>query len=121
MTALRFLLEWPDHATATALIQERVDELDGNRYEILTPAAEALRDRLPLASVLIWRAMINYALGQGRATRYSHAADHLKDCGLADAQIEAYGLFPTHQSYLQALESRHDRKTSFWSKMSSTR
>jgi hypothetical protein len=121
MTALRFLLERPDHASATALIQERADELDGNHYDILSPAAEALRDRHPLASVLIWRAMINYALGQGRATRYSHAADHLKDCGLADAQIEDYGHFPTHQSYLQALESGHDRKTSFWSKMSSTR
>ncbi|MEP3026004.1 MAG: DUF6880 family protein [Ascidiaceihabitans sp.] len=121
MTALRFLLEWPDHVSAAALIQERIDELDGNHYEILTPAAEALRDRHPLASVLIWRAMINYALGQGRATRYGHAADHLKDCGLADAQIEDYGLFPTHQSYLRALESRHDRKTSFWSKMSPAR
>jgi len=121
MMALCFLLEWPDHSNAAALIQERIDELDGNHYEILTPAAEALRDRHPLASVLLWRAMVNYALGQGRATRYSHAADHLKDCGLADAQIEDYGLFPTHQTYLQALESRHDRKTSFWSKMSSAR
>ncbi len=118
MTALRFLLEWPDHASAAVLIQERLDELDGNHYEILTPAAEGLRDRHPLASVLIWRTMINYALGQGRAMRYGHAADHLKDCGLADAQIEDYGLFPTHQSYLQALENLHERKTSFWSKIS---
>lgn len=121
MTGLRFLLEWPDHASAAALILKRIGELDGNHYEILTPAAEALRDRHPLASVLLWRAMINYALGQGRATRYGHTADHLNDCGLADAQIVDYGLFPTHQSYLQALENRHDRKTSFWSKMSSAR
>lgn len=121
MTALRFLLEWPDHASAAALIQERVNELDGNHYEILTPTAEALRDRHPLASVLLWRVMVSYALDQGRATRYGHAADHLKDCGIVDAQIEDYGQFPTHQSYLRALEIRHDRKTSFWSKMSSAR
>ncbi|MDA3858869.1 MAG: hypothetical protein PF480_11710 [Roseovarius sp.] len=121
MTALCFLLEWPDHSSAAALIQERIDELDGNHYEILTPAAEALRDRHPLASVLLWRAMINYALHEGRATRYGHAADHLADCGLADAQITEYGDFPTHQSYLQALETRHERKTSFWSKISSAR
>lgn len=119
--ALRFLLEWPDHASAAALILNRIDELDGNHYEILTPAAETLRDRHPLASVLLWRAMINHALDEGRATRYGHAADHLIDCGLADAQIEDYGQFSTHKSYLQALETRHDRKTSFWSKMSSAR
>ncbi|AXI49279.1 hypothetical protein C1J03_24550 (plasmid) [Sulfitobacter sp. SK012] len=118
MTALRFLLEWSDHSSAAALILKRIDELDGNRYEILTPATEALRDRHPLASVLLWRAMINYALHEGRATRYGHAADHLADCGLADAQITDYGDFPTHQSYLQALETRHERKTSFWSKVS---
>jgi hypothetical protein len=117
MTALRFLLEWPDHVSAAALILERIEELDGNQYEILTPAAEALRDRHPLVSVLIWRAMINYALGHGRATRYGHAADHLKDCGIVDAQIEDYGQFPTHQSYLRALENLHERKMSFWSKM----
>ena len=118
MTALRFLLEWPDHATAAALILERIDELDGNYYEVLTPAAEALRDRHPLASVLLWRAMISYALDQGRATRYGHAADHLADCGLIDAQIKDYGDFPTHKSYFKALETRHERKTSFWSKLS---
>jgi len=121
MTALRFLLEWPDNSSAAALIQNRIDELDGNHYEILTPAAETLRDRHPLASILIWRAMINYALDQGRATRYGYAADHLKDCGRTDAQIEDYGLFPTHQSYIRALEIRHERKTSFWNKLSSPR
>lgn len=118
MTALHFLIEWPDHASAASLIVKRIDELDGNFYEVLTPAADALRDTHPLASVLLWRSMINYALHEGRATRYGHAADHLADCALADAQIADYGQYPTHQVYRDALETRHDRKTSFWSKVS---
>lgn len=117
MTALRFLMDWPDHTSAAALILDRISDLDGNHFETLSPAAEALRDRHPLAAVLLWRAMISFALDQGRATRYGHAANHLTDCGLADARIADYAHFPTHQSYLQALEDRHDRKTSFWKKM----
>ncbi|MEN8950239.1 DUF6880 family protein [Planktotalea arctica] len=120
-SALWFFLEWPDHASAAALILERVNELDGNHYEILTPAAEALRERYPLASVLLWRALINYTLREGLAARYVHAAEHLLDCGLLDAQIADYGHYQTHQSYFHALEIRHDRKSSFWSKISSAR
>jgi hypothetical protein len=118
MTALAFLLNWPDHATASALILNRIDELDGNQFEILTPAAEILRDRFPLAAVLLWRAMINFALHHGRATRYSHAADHLNDCELLDAEIADYAQYPTHHDYIKSLENRHERKTSFWNRIS---
>lgn len=119
MKALRFFLEWPDHPSAAELVQKRGHVLDGDRFEVLTPAAEALRERYPLAAVILWRAMISYALDQGRATRYVHAADHLTDCGLADAHIEDYGQIPTHHQYLETLQTRHDRKTSFWAKLSS--
>ena len=116
--ALRFLVTWPDHASAAKLIYERSDEFDGNHYEVFTPVAEALRERHPLAAVLIWRKMISYTLDQGRATRYGHAADHLTDCGLADAQIADYRQIQTHQCYLQTLKVRHERKASFWKKVS---
>lgn len=119
MASLHFLIEWPDPSSAAKLIVERIDELDGNHFEILTPAAEALRDQHPLAAVLLWRSMINYTLHEGRTTRYGHSAEHLADCALADAQIAAYGQYPSHQIYLEALEKRYDRKTSFWNKVSS--
>jgi hypothetical protein len=98
LTALHFFLDWPDLASAAALFKNRIDALDGNHYQILTPAVEALRDRQPLASVLLWRAMINEALHKGRATRYGCAANHLADCALADAQTADYGDLPTHES-----------------------
>lgn len=116
-TALEFCLNWPDLLTAAQLVTTRADELNGNQYELLTPAAEALRIRHPLAAVLLWRGMIDYALGQGRASRYGHAADHLMDCTSLDAEIVDYGTYPSHESYVQALQTRHDRKSSFWAKV----
>jgi hypothetical protein len=116
-TALQFFLEWPDLLSAAQLIESRSDEIDGNRYELLTPAAEALRARHPLAAVLLWRAMIDYALGAGRSSRYGHAADHLMDCAALDEAIESYGTFQSHTDYFETLHIAHDRKTSFWAKL----
>jgi hypothetical protein len=115
--ALVFFLDWPDLSCAARLIETRADELDGDLYHILTPAAEALREKYPLAAVLLWRAMIDYALTEGRSTRYGHAADHLMDCAAVDGEIGDYGSFASHLRYLESLKVRHDRKTSFWQRV----
>ena len=115
--ALTFCLGWPDLLTAARLIETRADEVNGDHYGLLTPAAEALRVRHPLAAVLLWRAMIDNTLEQGRATRYGHAADHLSDCAALDAEIADYGAFSTHADYVQTLQTRHDRKSAFWAKL----
>ena len=116
-TALAFFLDWPDLASAAKLIQSRQQELNGDLYHIFTPAAEALRDRHPLAAVLLWRAMIDYALAKARTTRYGHAADHLRDCQAADVEILDYAHFGSHEAYLAHLRTRHERKSSFWAKV----
>ena len=116
-TALDFCLNWPDLLTAAQLIETRADEINGDHYFLLTPTAEALRSRHPLAAALLWRAMIDFALEQGQSSRYGQAADHLADCTSVDADILEYRGFPTHAGYLQALQSRHHRKSSFWAKM----
>ena len=48
--ALAFLVQWPHHALAADLVVARAAELDGDRYEVLGPAAEALEARHPLAA-----------------------------------------------------------------------
>lgn len=50
--ALAFFIVWPALPEAEALIRARSGELDGNHYELLTPAAEALAARHPLAATL---------------------------------------------------------------------
>lgn len=115
--ALRFLRDWPDLHGAANLVETRADEINGNLYFILSPAADALRSKYPRAAVLLWRAMIDYALGRGISSRYGHAANHFADCEMLDAEIEDYGPFAPHTEYAQELRARHDRKTSFWSKL----
>ena len=113
--ALGFLVSWPDLNRAAALVMERRRELDGDRYEILTPASEALAGKHKLAAVLVLRAMIDFALTHNRSSRYKHAARHLLSCASLSAQGEAFGSLEPHDAYVARLRREHARKSSFWS------
>jgi hypothetical protein len=109
-------LKWSDLSTAAQLVKTRADELDGDHYELLTTAADALRERHPLAATLLWRAMIDFALIEGRASRYGHAACHLNDCDAVAPEVDTFDAFPSHDRYVDELRVRHERKSSFWAK-----
>jgi hypothetical protein len=112
--AIFFLVSWPSLEKAAKMVIQRAKELDGNQYEILTPASEALGSKYPLAATLMLRAMIDFSLTQSRSSRYGHAARHLRTCaGLASA-ISDYGTFETHDAYVTRLRREHGRKTAFW-------
>lgn len=117
LTALHFFLNWPDLHCAARLTEARIDALDGDRYDVLAPAADNLRDKYPLAAVLLWRAMIEAALVEGRTSRYAAAADYLMDCTAADLDIVEYGPFAPHHIYLEDLRARHKHKSSFWARI----
>ncbi|WP_369820198.1 DUF6880 family protein, partial [Thioclava sp. SK-1] len=113
---------WFCHATqdlqlARQLIDARHAYLDGNVYEILTPLAEELAPNHPLQAVLLWRALIDYALTHQRKGRYGHAARHLQSCAEADTRISDYGPHLSHAAYLKTLEDTHARKSSFWAEV----
>ena len=100
---------------SAALILERPRELDGNHYDILSPAADALAEKFPLAATLALRAMIEFALEQARTKRYRYAAHHLLDCEGIASRIEDFGGHEDHQAYEDRIRDRHGRKSSFWS------
>jgi hypothetical protein len=116
-SALEFFLEWPDLGFAACLIETRANELDGDLHQILTHAAESLRNKYPLAAVLLWRSMINHALWEGRTSRYGPCVDHLMDCTAADTEITDFGSRLTHDQYMNALRTQHKHKSSFWAKV----
>ena len=93
--ALGFLILWPDLNRAAALVLERTRELDGDHYEILTPASEALAGKHKLAAVLVLRAMIDFSLNQ-RSGRYKHATGHLLRCASLFAGVETFGGLGKH-------------------------
>jgi len=78
--ALGFSLDWPSPHRAARLLIDRHREINGDHYEFLVPAAEALSERYPLAATLALRAMIDFTLTTARSKRYGYAAQHLATC-----------------------------------------
>ena len=115
LQALSFLVAWPALDRAANLVLERAEKVDGDHYEILTPAAEALAGKHPLAATMLLRAMINFSLKNSRSSRYRHAARHLLDCAGLSPTIKDYRSFEPHGAYEARLRLEHGRKSSFWS------
>ncbi len=114
LQALCFLVRWPALDRAATLVLERAIELDGDHYEILTPAAEALAGKHPLAATMLLRAMINFSLKNSRSSRYRHAARHLLDCAGLSPTIKDYRSFEPHGAYEARLRLEHGRQNLFW-------
>jgi hypothetical protein len=113
--ALGFLVTWPALDQAAHLVLTRADELNGDFYEILAPAAAALEAKHPLAATVLRRALIDFALERNRTKRYQHAARHLEECETLADRIKDFGRFEAHEAYVRRLKAEHGRKSSFWS------
>ncbi|PJF09341.1 DUF6880 family protein [Pseudorhodobacter sp. MZDSW-24AT] len=112
--AIQFLIGWPDLGRAARVIEARAKDLDGDAYDILSPAADALSARHPLAATLLRRAMITDTLSGAKSSRYRHAARHLAECRLCAPQIKDYGAALPHADFVRRLRQTHARKTAFW-------
>ncbi len=115
--ALAFLVSWPALDRAARVAMQRAKELDGNDYETLTPAADALAGKHPLAATLALRAMIDFTMTHARASRYGHAARHLRECAALAPAIGDFGAFETHEAYVARLRREHGRKAAFWAQV----
>jgi hypothetical protein len=115
LSALAFLVSWPALDRAARVVIRRAGELDGDHYEILAPAADALAGRHPLAATLVLRSMIGFTLAKARSSRYRHAARHLLECESLATAIRDFGGFATHEAHVARLKAKHGRKSGFWS------
>lgn len=113
--ALAFLVVWPALDRASRMVIRRSGELDGDRYEVLSPAADALADRHPLAATLALRAMIDDSLARNRSSRFRHAARHFQQCESLAGSIPGFTPFETHEAFAARLRRDHGLKRSFWS------
>jgi hypothetical protein len=113
--ALAFFINWPSLEQASKFVIERATDFDGNRYDVLTPSADALAGKYPLAATLTLRSKIDFTLIKARSRQYRHAARHLAECESLAARIANFGRFESHTDYLSRLRKQHDRKSSFWS------
>ncbi len=115
--ALSFLATWPALDRAAKLVEGRAGELNGDHYEVLTPVAESLAGKYPLAATLALRAMIEFALDQSRSSRYKHAARHVQECASLAANVGDFGKYETHETFVARIRGKHAKKSSFWSLM----
>ncbi len=113
--AIRFLVGWPALDRAARVVLARARALDGNAFDILTPAADTLEADHPLAATVLRRAMIQDTLDGAKSKRYRHAARHLSECQASDAAISDYGDIPAHDMFVATLRDKHSRKHRFWS------
>jgi hypothetical protein len=112
--ALGFFLDWPSPDRAARLLVDRHSEINGDHYEFLVPAAEALAEKHPLAATVALRAMIDFTLSKARSKRYGYAARHLAEGAALAKRIEDYGTFEPHTTYVARLKQEHGRKSGFW-------
>jgi hypothetical protein len=113
--ALAFFLVWPALSEAAKLVVQRKPELDGDLYELMTPAADTLAEKHPLAATLVLRSMIDFTLDNGRSSRYKHAARHLVECGALAPHVDNFGGAGSNDAYVAELKHRHSKKHGFWS------
>lgn len=113
--ALAFLINWPALDRAARFVDTRVDEINGDFYELLDPAASALEGKHSLASVLLRRRLIDFTLQKARSTRYRHAARHVLEIESQQSDIPDYGRHESHTDYMERLKRDHARKPAFWS------
>jgi hypothetical protein len=117
LAALQLFLDWPALDRAAQLLISRHTEIDGDYYEYLVPAAEALAERYPLAATLVLRGMIDFTLTGSRSKRYRYAAGHLAVCAQLAGDIPDFGAFETHEAYVARLKKEHGRKSGFWERV----
>src|SRR4051794_13648823 len=81
----------------------------------MTPPADALAAKHPLAATVVLRAMIDFSLRNARSSRYRHAARHLLDCSSLAPRINDFRQLEPHEAYEARLRREHRKKSSFWS------
>ena len=112
--ALELFISWPRLDLASRLVLDNEKHWDGRRYETLLPAAAALEEQHPAAATILYRALLNHILDQGRSTAYGHAARYYEKLDALGSRVTAVAASRSHATYKAELQKKHGRKSSFW-------
>lgn len=112
-----FLIEMEQFDAAEIYLLDRADRIDGDYYDWLLPVADAMAVTAhPLAASVVYRALIESILEKARSKIYHYAVRYLKRLDLLSPQVSDWKSIPDHAAYLEHLQAKHGRKTSFWSR-----
>lgn len=114
--ALQFFLDWPRLDLAAKLITTHPHRWDGGDWHILPKVAGLLEHEHPLASTILYRALLDDILDRARSKAYGHGAKYLGKLALLAGEadpIRPSGMVD-HATYLARLKTAHPRKSGFW-------
>ncbi|HMQ40185.1 MAG TPA: hypothetical protein PKC09_02830 [Paracoccus sp. (in: a-proteobacteria)] len=117
--ALQFFLDWPRLDLAAKLITTHPHRWDGGDWHILPKVAGLLEHEHPLASTILYRALLDDILDRARSKAYGHGAKYLGKLGLLAGEadpIRPSGMVD-HATYLARLKTAHPRKSGFWARV----
>lgn len=114
---LMFLVEWPKLDQAAAHVMAHAKKWDGRMYEILVPSADALSDDHPVASTVLYRALVTHILDRGISAAYEHAAVYLRILATLSLRLPEKPPFIDHAAYVSGLANKHGRKYGFWQRV----
>jgi hypothetical protein len=112
--ALDFLVEWPRLDLAAEHTLKHTKKWDGREYEYLTPAADALASKDPVAATILYRALLNAILIPSNGEAYPHAARYLTALADLSSLLPEQLPFESHAAFIDEIRRRHGRKHSFW-------
>jgi hypothetical protein len=113
-----FFAELKEGEIAAQIILAEPTAFRGENYPALLPLARSLEQGQPLAASIVYRALLESILDRAQSKAYPHAARYLRRLGKLAKKIPAWSPIATHESYLQTLRARHDRKRAFWAQVS---
>ena len=113
-----FFAELKEGEIAAQIILAKPTAFRLENYPALLPLARSLEQGQPLAASIVYRALLESILDRAQSKAYPHAARYLRRLGTLAKKIRAWSPIAPHESYLQTLRARHDRKRAFWDQVS---
>ena len=102
---------------AESYLRVRAEQLNGDYYQFLLPLAETFESLArPLTASLLYRSLLDSILRRARTTTYGHGARYLRKLDLLAKTVSDWGDIESHTGYVEQLQQKHGRKTSFWSR-----
>ena len=112
--ALDLLVRWPALERAADHVARRVMEMDGNKSDMLTFAADRLSSRYPLAAMRLHRQIVEASLNASHAQAHASAAIAYLEAESLARHVDDLGEDQSHEAWLKKLSLAFSHRTAFW-------
>ena len=118
--AINFLVQAQEFEECGRFVYIKINQLSGENYYTLRPAAKILQQIDPLASTLLYRKMVQPVLDKTKSKYYGYAAQDLALCTVLSTKVNDWKEHEPHDNYFIQMHELHKRKVSFWPQYKAT-